>query len=161
MDSRISLCAAFFSFPLCTQSVPLPVLLQHIISSVTVGSKAPCLEVHIQSCRLKQIAICMPLRGKKQGGAPSLIQTQHLAEYSLFEHPNLCFSSPPAGTVKAQSEQSQQSVFPRAKPIGKLLPKQKNECPVIMMACDLVVLGNGCLDHLFNGWRRKAAMALG
>lgn len=66
MDSGNSLCS-FFSVPLCTQSVPLPVFLQHIISSVTVGSKAPCLVVHIQSCRLKQIAICMPLGEKSIG----------------------------------------------------------------------------------------------
>lgn len=74
----------------CAQSVPA--FHQHIISSLTVGSKASCLEVHIQSCRLKQIAICIPLGGeKKQREAPFLIPSLHLAEYSLFEPPYLCF----------------------------------------------------------------------
>lgn len=73
-----------FSASLCTCSVPLPVFLQHIINSVTACSKAPCLVVHIQSCRLKQIAICMPLGEKKQREAPFLTPPLHLAEYSLF-----------------------------------------------------------------------------
>lgn len=44
-----------------------PLFLQQIINSVTVCSKAPCLVVHIQSCRLKQIAICIPLGKKAEG----------------------------------------------------------------------------------------------
>lgn len=111
MDTRNSPYAPFlffFSVCLCTRSVPLPVFL-HIINSVTVCSKAPCLVVHIQSCRLKQIAICMPLSGgeKKQREAPSFIPSLHLAEYSLFQAPNVCFvSPPPAVTVKASQSQS-------------------------------------------------------
>lgn len=96
---------SFFSVSLCTPSVPLPVFLQRIINSVTACSKAPCLVVHIQSCRLKQIAICMPLGGgeKKQREAPFFIPSLHLAEYSLFEAPNVCFSPPPAVTVKVRA----------------------------------------------------------
>lgn len=53
----------------------VPAFHQHIISSLTVGSKASCLVVHIQSCRLKQIAICIPLGGEKK------------AEGSTIPHP--------------------------------------------------------------------------
>lgn len=55
------------SVSLCACSFFLPVFLHHIINSVTVCSKAPCLVVHIQSCRLKQIAICIPLGEKSRG----------------------------------------------------------------------------------------------
>lgn len=79
---------------LCTRSFLLHVFLHHIINSVTVCSKGPCLMVHIQSCRLKQIAICMPLGEKKQREAPFLIPSLHLTEYSLCKAPNLCFSPP-------------------------------------------------------------------
>lgn len=61
------------SFFFWAQSVPA--FHQHIISSLTVGSKASCLVVHIQSCRLKQIAICIPLGGEKK------------AEGSTIPHP--------------------------------------------------------------------------
>lgn len=30
-----------------------------------------------------------------------------------------------------------------------------------MMVCDLVVLANGCLDHLLDGWSRKTTAAWG
>lgn len=35
------------------------------------------------------------------------------------------------------------------------------ECPIVMMVCDLVVLANGCLDHLLDGCRRKTTAAWG
>lgn len=110
-NSGHSPCAFFFScLPLHYALSPSPVLLQHIINSVTVCSKAPCLVVHIQSCRLKQIAICMPLgERKKQREAPFLIPSLHLVEYSLFEAPNLCFSPPPTVTVRASRRQSNHS----------------------------------------------------
>lgn len=150
---------------LCTQSVTLPVFLQHIISSVTVGSKAPCLEEHIQSCRLKQIAICMLLGEKKQREAPFFIPTLHLAEFSLFEPPNplFFFSLPPAAAFSARHSQSNHSnqCFSCAKPIGKWLPKQKSECPVIIVACNLVVLANGCLDSLFKRLGEQNNCSLG
>lgn len=76
-------------FPPC-----LPLFLQHIINSVTACSKAPCLVVHIQSCRLKQTAICIPLGGKKQREAPFLIPPRHLAEYYEHEAPGPVFFLP-------------------------------------------------------------------
>lgn len=107
---------------LCTRSVPPPcVPLAHYQQCNSMFKGPPCLVVHIQSCRLKKIAICMPLGEKKQREAPFFIPSLHLAEYFLFEAPNVCY--PPASRCdrqsKSKSEQSQQSVLPRAKPIGK------------------------------------------
>lgn len=98
--------------------------------------RPPPTVVRIQSCRLKQIAICMPLGGgKKQTEAPFFITHLHLSECSSSWAPNVCFHPPtptptphaPAVTVKASQSQSNHSnqCLPPAKPIGKELPKQK------------------------------------
>lgn len=125
MDIGNSLYASFCPVSLCTHSFPLFVFLYHIINSVTVCSKAPCLVVHIQSCRLKQIAFCMPLGEKKQREAPFVIPSQHLAEYSLFEAPNQCF--PPPSVVTVIASQSRSNHSNQCFLVPKSLPKQKSE----------------------------------
>lgn len=58
---------------LCTRSVPPPcVPLAHYQQCNSMFKGPPCLVVHIQSCRLKQIAICMPLGEKKAEGSTIL-----------------------------------------------------------------------------------------
>lgn len=95
---------------LCTRSVPPPcVPLAHYQQCNSMFKGPSCLVVHIQSCRLKQIAICMPLGEKKQREAPFFIPSLHLAEYFLFEAPNVCYPPPPAVTVKASQSQSNHS----------------------------------------------------
>lgn len=123
-----------YSVSLCTHSVPLPVFLQCIINSVTACSKAPCLVVHIQSCRLKQIAICVPLGGgkKKQREAPFFIPFLHPSWiFLIWASKCLFFLPPPAVTVRASQSQSNHSnqCLPVPSRLGSSCQKQKSECP--------------------------------
>lgn len=119
--------------------------------------------VHIQSCRLKQIAICMPLGEKSRGKHHS---SSHLCIYLNIPYSWLQISVflPlllwPSKQVKVRAITAISATLCQAD--WEVAAKTKERVSNLYDGvCDSVVLADGCLDHLLDGWRRKTTAAWG
>lgn len=117
-----------------------------------------CLVMHIQSCRLKQTAICMPLGGWDEGGwrvgcrGKHHSSSRHPAEYSLCGALNVSVF-PPTVTVRESQSQSNHSnqglVVPSR--LGNGCQNKRVNVQRWRWPCDSLVLADGCSDHLLDG----------